>query len=202
MKDFIEKNKESLYKTLKELCLIPAPSHFEHERAEYCKNWLEAVGAKGVYIDDALNVVFPINCDGSDKITVFVAHTDTVFPDREPMPYIDDGTYIRSPGVGDDTASVAVLLHIAKYFVELEGKVDALVLTAGVGENGSEFRSMLMNKLACLGIKIDEEVNGKIAAFKDIHEGVISTNDSNVRVEVVPTNEELMIAIDTYELIG
>jgi len=91
---------------------------------------------------------------------------------------------------------------IAKYFVELEGKVDALVLTAGVGENGSEFRSMLINKLACLGIKIDEEVNGKIAAFKDIHEGVISTNDSSVRVEVVPTNEELMIAIDTYELIG
>ena len=91
---------------------------------------------------------------------------------------------------------------IAKYFVELEGNVDALVLTAGVGENGSEFRSMLMNKLACLGIKIDEEVNGKIAAFKDIHEGVISTNDSSVRVEVLPTNEELMIAIDTYELIG
>jgi len=91
---------------------------------------------------------------------------------------------------------------IAKYFVELEGKVDALVLTAGVGENGSEFRSMLINKLACLGIKIDEEVNGKIAAFKDIHEGVISTNDSSVRVEVLPTNEELMIAIDTYELIG
>lgn len=118
MKDFIERNKESLYNTLKELCAIPAPSHFEHERAEYCKNWLEAVGAKGVYIDDALNVVFPINCDGSDKITVFVAHTDTVFPDREPMPYIDDGTYISSPGVGDDTASVAVLLHIAKYFVE------------------------------------------------------------------------------------
>ena len=91
---------------------------------------------------------------------------------------------------------------IAKYFVELEGNVDAIVLTAGVGENGSEFRSMLINKLACLGIKIDEEVNGKIAAFKDIHEGVISTNDSSVRVEVLPTNEELMIAIDTYELIG
>jgi len=110
---------------------------------------------------------------------------------------------------GDERAKLAYDMYvdkiagfIAKYFVELEGNVDALVLTAGVGENGSEFRSMLMNKLACLGIKIDEEVNGKIAAFKDIHEGVISTNDSSVRVEVVPTNEELMIAIDTYELIG
>ena len=92
--------------------------------------------------------------------------------------------------------------YIAKYYVELEGNVDAIVLTAGVGENGADFRNMLMNKLACLGIKIDEEVNGKIAGFKDIHEGIISTNDSSIRVEVLPTNEELMIAIDTYELIG
>ena len=118
MKTFIENNKEELYTLIKELCAIPAPSHFEQKRAVYCKNWLENVGAKGVYIDDAHNVIFPINCDGSDKITVFVAHTDTVFPDQEPMPYVDDGTYIRSPGVGDDTASLAVLLLTAKFFVE------------------------------------------------------------------------------------
>ena len=118
MKSFIEKHKENLYTTLRELCAIPAPSHFENERAEYCKRWLEAAGAKGVYIDEALNVIYPINCEGSDKITVFVAHTDTVFPDREPMPYVDDGTYIRCPGVGDDTASVVVLLYAAKYLIE------------------------------------------------------------------------------------
>ena len=55
---------------------------------------------------------------GSDDITVFVAHTDTVFPDTEPMPYIDDGERISSPGVGDDTASLTVLLYAAKYFAE------------------------------------------------------------------------------------
>lgn len=118
MKQFIESNKEQLYKMLKELCAIPAPSHFEHERAAYCKHWLENIGAKGVYIDEALNVIFPINCDGSDKITVFVAHTDTVFPDKEPMPYADDGVFIKSPGVGDDTASLVILLLAAKYFIE------------------------------------------------------------------------------------
>ncbi len=118
MKTFIETNKEQLYTLVKELCAIPAPSHFEHERATYCKNWLENIGAKGVYIDDALNVIFPINCDGSDKITVFVAHTDTVFPDKEPMPYVDDGVYIKSPGVGDNTSSLAILLLSAKYFIE------------------------------------------------------------------------------------
>lgn len=118
MKKFIDSNKEELYTLIKELCLIPAPSHFEHERAAYCKKWLENNGAKGVYIDDALNVIFPVNCDGSDKITVFVAHTDTVFPDKEPMPYEDDGVYIKSPGAGDDTASLAILLLSAKYFIE------------------------------------------------------------------------------------
>ncbi|MBE6581352.1 MAG: M20/M25/M40 family metallo-hydrolase [Ruminococcaceae bacterium] len=118
MKSFLEENKEQMYTTLRELCAIPAPSHLEHERAVYCKEWLERVGAEGVYIDDAWNVILPLNCTGSDKITVFVAHTDTVFPDREPMPYVDDGTLIRSPGIGDDTASLVVLLYVAKYFVE------------------------------------------------------------------------------------
>ncbi|MBO5454120.1 MAG: M20/M25/M40 family metallo-hydrolase [Clostridia bacterium] len=118
IKNFIENNEESMYKTLKELCHIPAPSHFEHKRAEYCKEWFEKVGADGAYIDDALNVIFPLNCENSNEITVFVAHTDTVFPDMEPMPYIDDGEKIFCPGVSDDTASVVVLMHMAKFFVE------------------------------------------------------------------------------------
>lgn len=115
---FIEENTDLMYRTLKELCLIPAPSHMEHKRAEYCKSWLENVGAEGVYIDDALNVVYPLNCADSKELTVFVAHTDTVFPDMEPMRYLDDGEKIHCPGVGDDTASVTVLLMTVKYLVE------------------------------------------------------------------------------------
>lgn len=118
LKNYVENNKELLFKTLKELCLIPAPSHMEQKRAEYCKNWLESVGAKGVYIDEALNVVFPLNCENSNEITVVVAHTDTVFPDTEPMPYKDDGEKIYCPGVGDDTASLVVMLLTAKYLLE------------------------------------------------------------------------------------
>ena len=118
IKEFIKENQEGLFELLRELCAIPAPSHFEGDRANFCKEWLERQGAEGVYIDDALNVIFPINCEGSNSITVFVAHTDTVFPDREPMPYKDDGVCVYSPGVGDDTASLAVLLYSAKYFIE------------------------------------------------------------------------------------
>ncbi len=115
---YIVENSELMYKTLKELCLIPAPSHYEQDRAEYCKSWLENYGAQNVYIDEALNVIFPINCNGSNKITVYAAHTDTVFPDREPMPYYDDGEKVFCPGASDDTASVVVLLLTAKYYIE------------------------------------------------------------------------------------
>lgn len=118
MKKYILQNEALMLQTLKELCAIPAPSGKEEKRAEYCKQWLENVGTEGVYIDDALNVVFPLNCEDSNEITVFVAHTDTVFPDTEPMPYVYDGEKIHCPGVGDDTASLAVLLMLAKYYVE------------------------------------------------------------------------------------
>ncbi len=117
-KDFTQKYMSDFYATLKELCLIPAPSHHEELRAEYCKKWLEANGAKGVYIDDALNVVFPINAEGSNELTVFEAHTDTVFPDMEPLPYREDDERIYCPGVGDDTESLVALLYTAKYFIE------------------------------------------------------------------------------------
>jgi len=118
IENFLKTNEQQMYEMIKELCEIPAPSGYEHKRAEYCKKWLENAGAKGVYIDDALNVIYPLGCENSSEITVFAAHTDTVFPDTEPMPYYDDGDRIHSPGVADDTASVVVLLMMAKFFIE------------------------------------------------------------------------------------
>lgn len=91
--------------------------------------------------------------------------------------------------------------YIAKYYVKLEGNVDALVFTAGLGENAREFREEILRKLECLGIYVDAEENMKIASYCDIQEGCISLEESKVPVYVIPTNEELMIAIDTYNLI-
>lgn len=91
--------------------------------------------------------------------------------------------------------------YIAKYFVKLEGNVDALVFTAGLGENAREFREEILRKLECLGVYVDAEENMKIASYCDIQEGCISISESKVPVYVIPTNEELMIAIDTYNLI-
>jgi acetylornithine deacetylase/succinyl-diaminopimelate desuccinylase-like protein len=128
MKQFVVDNKESLYGLLKELCLIPAPSHFEDERAKFCKSWFDKNCANGAYIDEVKNVIFPYNVTEDKPLTVFCAHTDTVFPDTEPMPYLDDGEFISCPGVGDDTASLAVLMHVAKYFSENKIKTENGVL--------------------------------------------------------------------------
>ncbi len=92
--------------------------------------------------------------------------------------------------------------YVATYYMKLEGKIDALVLTAGVGENGSGFRKDLVEKLSCFGIKLNDEVNNTIASFKSVHSGIITTNDSKFPVYVVPTDEELMIATDTYNIIN
>ena len=83
---------------------------------------------------------------------------------------------------------------IAKYYVELGG-CDAIIFTAGVGENSISTRMEVMEKLACLGVKPDEErnnVRGK--------EALISADNSKIPIYVIPTNEELMIATDTYNL--
>ena len=104
--------------------------------------------------------------------------------------------------LANDMCVKRVVDYITKYYVELDGNVDAIVFTAGLGENAREFRESIINKLNCLGIKIDKDVNMGIASYKDIHEGKISAADSKVPVYVIPTNEELMIALDTFEIIN
>ena len=110
---------------------------------------------------------------------------------------------------GDQKAILALRMYndrvakyIAEYYVELNGDVDAIVFTAGVGENGCMAREDIISKLNCLGININKEVNDTIASYKDVQEGLISSNDSKVDVYVIPTNEELMIIRDTYEIIN
>ena len=116
---FAKHNEEATLNIIRDLCRIPAPSHKERRRAEYCRAWLENAGADGVYIDAVDNVIFPLGCEDSQEITVVAAHTDTVFPDTEAYPeFHEDEEKIYCPAVGDDTASVAVLLQTAKYFID------------------------------------------------------------------------------------
>ena len=88
-----------------------------------------------------------------------------------------------------------VKFYIGGYIAEMNG-VDAIVFTAGVGENDMGMRDIICNEMGNLGIKLDlvkNKVRGK--------EMVISADDSKVKVLLIPTNEELMIARDTYNIV-
>ena len=122
--------------------------------------------------------------------------------------YNDNRDVEKAIAAGDERAKLALDMYvdiidrfIAEYYIELDGNVDAIVMTAGVLENGAETRSAILNKLKPFGIEVDEEINSKIAGFKEIHEGLITTENSKIPVYVIPTNEEIMIIRDTYNLI-
>jgi acetate kinase len=88
-----------------------------------------------------------------------------------------------------------VRFYIGAYIAEMNG-VDAIVFTAGVGENDINARDIICSELGNLGIKLDlvkNKVRGK--------EAIISRDDSKVAILLIPTNEELVIARDTYEMV-
>lgn len=89
----------------------------------------------------------------------------------------------------------SVIKYIAQYYVLL-GHVDVIAFTAGIGENSISTRSDIIERLAPLGIELDPEENNVRGKFKKI-----SSKKSSVDIYVVPTNEELMIAEDTLNLI-
>lgn len=94
-----------------------------------------------------------------------------------------------------DTQAYKIAQTIAAYMVTLGG-LDILTFSGGVGEKGFEARERICKQLEFLGIKLDKEKN-----FVRGEEKLISTDDSKVKIYVIPTNEELMIARDTYKLI-
>ena len=118
MKKWIDDHFEAHVELLKTLAAIPSPSHHEDKRAAFIKNWLDEAGAKGAYIDEAKNVILPFGLDLPGKLTVYMAHTDVVFPDTDPLPVRVENGIMYAPGVGDDTANVLGILTTVKYIVE------------------------------------------------------------------------------------
>ncbi len=123
---FAAEHEEELKQFVRDLAVIPAPSGDEGRRAAFIRDTLESWGARGVFIDEALNVVWPRG-EGEER-SVFMAHTDVVFPDTEPLPFSEDGDVFRAPGVGDDTANLAVLLFAARSFMGRTPKKPLLIV--------------------------------------------------------------------------
>ena len=181
--DYIKAHEQEAVELLVELAQIPAPSHQEEKRAAFCKDWLVKQGAEGVYIDEALNVVYPIGCGEGKRLAVFMAHSDVVFPDLDKLPLTIENGRIHCPGVCDDTANVVAMLMAAKYIAEngLKPRDCGVLLVVNSCEEG------LGNLKGCR--KIMEEYGHCIAEFvtfddkngKGVHKAVGSRR---YRVEV------------------
>ncbi len=115
----------------------------------------------------------------------------------------DDRDIEKAAAEGNERAKLAidtfvyqVVGYIGRFVAQMNG-VDVITFAGGIGENGIEARKEICDYLRFLGIKIDEEKNN--CRGKEVE---ISTQDSKVKVYVIPTNEELMIARDTMEIVG
>ena len=96
--------------------------------------------------------------------------------------------------IGLQTYVYTIVKFIGSYIAALGG-VDAIVFTAGIGENSPIIRKLVLERLSYLGIKVDDEANNRRGSIEEI-----STKDSKVKAFVIPTDEELMIAKDTVAL--
>jgi acetylornithine deacetylase/succinyl-diaminopimelate desuccinylase-like protein len=134
---YIEKHYGRYLEETMTLAKIPAPSNHEERRAAWCKNYLESFGAKGVYIDEALNVVYPYECEGKDEVVAFLGHMDVVFPDTDELPLrVEDGK-IHCPGIGDNTVSCMAVLTMARMVTEMKLKPrQGILFVANSGEEG------------------------------------------------------------------
>lgn len=119
-----------------------------------------------------------------------VSGVSTDFRDIEKMASEGD----RRSILALESRAYIIAQYIAKFIVTLNG-VDVITFAGGIGENGFEERERICNYLECFGIKLDPELN-KIRG----KEAEISSSDSKVKVYIVPTNEEIVIAKDAYEL--
>jgi acetate kinase len=116
----------------------------------------------------------------------------------------DDRDVTKAAAEGNERAALAQKMQryqirklIGSYAAAMNG-VDAIVFTGGLGENVVPLRKEICESLTYLGVKLDEAKNDLCLRGKD---GTISTDDSAVRVEVILTNEELVIARDTKAIV-
>ena len=140
-KEYIKAHVQELEELVLRLARIPAPTGKEEKRAAFCLKWLQENGAKEAYIDETGNVVYVYR--GADDavsvpVIVYMAHMDVVFPDETELPLTEQDGRIYCPGVGDDTANLAVLLMAAKYVAQYRPDTNGrtLLFVCDVGEEG------------------------------------------------------------------
>ncbi|MBQ4617103.1 MAG: M20/M25/M40 family metallo-hydrolase [Clostridia bacterium] len=127
----------ALLTLLEELAVIAAPSGEEQDRAVFCRDWMRRHVNDSAYIDDALNAVVEIGDTEQNPIVLLMAHTDIVFDRQTPLFVKKENHRWYCPGIGDDTANLAVLLFCASYLQSHpKERGVSFVIAANAGEEG------------------------------------------------------------------
>lgn len=137
---FLEKAQSVFPELVKEViavCQIPAPTFEEEGRTRYVQQRMAGLGLQEVAVDHVGNVVGRIRGTGGGPTVLIAAHIDTVFPMGTDITVRMDGEILRAPSVGDNSASVAVMLFAARLLLELDVKLAGdVIFAATVGEEG------------------------------------------------------------------
>ncbi len=157
---YLDAHRQEAYELLTTLAQIPAPSGSEQARAMFCLEWLLAHGCEGAYMDAEDNVIYPIGVREDNPLALFMAHSDVVFPDTDPLPLQVKNGRIFCPGIGDDSANVAALLTAAAYIAEAKitpGETGVL-LVVNSGEEGLGNLRGVKRIMADFGSRVTEFV--------------------------------------------
>lgn len=135
IREFVSNHRDELLQLIYKLAVIPAPSHHEETRAAFCLEWLHKNGLQNAYIDEVNNVICTVG-DTNKPCVLLMAHTDIVFDADTPLKITEQDGRLYCPGIGDDTAHVAMLLLCAKYAAINSPKDLCLLFCANSCEEG------------------------------------------------------------------
>ena len=160
MEQYVNDHQQEVIDLIRTLVAIPAFSHHEQKRAEFCADWFRNAGAKNVRIDEVSNVIVELGDISQGEGTAFMAHLDTVFPDETGFELKEKEGWLMAPGVGDDTANVALLMVITKYIIENDLQPEKGVLVVlNAGEEGLGNLVGCRNLMKVYGDKLSEVIS-------------------------------------------
>lgn len=151
------------------------------------------------YVKEKLGLSDKLILEALNKQSGILGVTECYADRRDVEEHLDDNDNCR---LAFEMECSRAKKFIGQYMAAVEGPVDAIVFTAGVGENGAKMRETVCAGLEHLGIKLDVAKNAETFGFKGVGETEISAPDSAVKVFMIPTNEELVLVEDTLAILN
>lgn len=180
LEQYVSDHQDEVVELIRTLVAIPAFSNHEQARAEFCAKWFRDVGAEDVKIDEASNVIVTLGDVQAGKAVAFMAHLDTVFPDETGFELVEEDGWLKAPGVGDDTANVALLMVITRYLLEQKcPPKQGVLIVLNAGEEGLGNLKGCRRLMQDYGDKLSE-----VYSFDGSYKGHVNKAVGSVRYRV------------------